>query len=195
MGDIVDRLNLGGFANTRESVLTFATLELLSTWSNFARAFYLSCLRGTITASGGKISCTVGFTDWNQAIGVAIRVYRPGALPKADGSWDRRDEPAWHDKNVLMNLCLATGCSHTPEVQRAFSAGYRVFDDLPVYRNFLAHRNQQTMHAAMRTSALHGIPSTWRPSQALLAVPLTGSRPLLLEWVDEVDFTVEYLCH
>jgi hypothetical protein len=93
------------------------------------------------------------FADWNEALGAAVQLYNARAMPKSDGSWDRRDEPTWHDKNVLMKAC-----------------------------------------AAMRTSAHHGIPSTWRPSRALMPAPLSGTKSLLLEWIDELDFTVEYLC-
>ena len=130
----------------------------------------------------------------NDLIGIAVRAHKPHASPKSTGVWDRRDEPAWHDTNVLLRACREIGSSNYTRIQQAVSIQSRVFVDLAVFRNYFAHRNSDTRRAAMRLGPNHGIGATAGPSSILLARPLTASRPVLLDWIDDVSLVVAYLC-
>ena len=116
-------------------------------------------------------------------------------MPKANGTWGRRDEPTWHDPQTLLRVGHAERFSHLSDIQAAFSAGYRFYVHLPVFRNYFAHRNKDTKYAAASIGPQYGISATKRPSQILLTRPLNRPQPLILEWMDEMQFTIEYLCH
>ncbi|HVO69083.1 MAG TPA: hypothetical protein VMT24_03495 [Aggregatilineaceae bacterium] len=180
-----------------EAYLCHVTIEALNTWANFSRAYYLSCILDPRTASGMRVSTTINVNNSDQAIGLAIKRWNPktSAKPGPGGSWNRRDEPPWHIPKVFMSICQNIGCSNQPDITAAFSAGFRVFDDLPVFRNFYAHRNEHTQRAAVRIATLYGIPATLRPSQILLSRPLGRPQPLAIDWLDDLSFTIEYLCH
>lgn len=171
------------------------TIELHNVWSNFARSYYLSCsLRPRRVSGAVVVPGTFTGTGFNDALGVAIRVYRPAALPSVTGAWDRRHEPTWHDPTVLHASCAALGCSNVGEIQMAISLATRVLHDLPCYRNFYGHRNGMTAQAARNLAPLHGVPSLRHPTQILSTTPTGRNFPLIVEWLDEVGVIVELLC-
>jgi hypothetical protein len=188
--------NLGQRTPSRETKFGFSyvVIDLLNTWSNFSRAYYLSCILRPQLEGGGHIAIIISGLNFNDALGLAIRAYSRSAQPKADGTWHRKDEPAWHDPNVLMKLSSNLGCSNLANIQSAFSSGSRVFLDLPVFRNYFAHKNQQSEYAAMQRAIKYGIPSNIRPLEILLARPLNRHQALIFDWLDDIAFVVEYLC-
>jgi len=196
LNNIIAISQMTKYSMFREALITYVVIEAHNTWRNFVRAYFLSCTLNPITSSGKKISTNLGTISFNQSLGLAVRAYRSNATPLQDGSWHRRDEPAWHDPSVFMTLCDSVlGCSNIIDIRDAFSAGFSVFADLPVYRNFVAHRNMQTQSAAQTISPRYGIPATIRPTITLLTRPLGRHQPLMQDWIDEFRFTVEYLCH
>lgn len=178
----------------RESRLTFAVINLLNSWSNFVRAFYLSCAFGAKTKTLVFVRPHVPFSDTNAAIGYAIQQFKRYASPNILGRWHRRDEPPWHDPNTLLRVCANLRFSNTTKIQAAFSLNLRVFLDLPVARNFYAHRNQGTDEAAQLLAPLYGIPSNLRVTQLLFSNPLRRPQPLIFEWIDELKITADFLC-
>ena len=178
-----------------ETLFTYITIETLNTWSNFSRSFYLSCALSAKTVSGRRITISTTIANFNDAIGLAILECKPSATPNIAGIWHRRQEPTWHDPTVIMRICNHIGCSNITQIQSGFSGGLTVFNNLPTFRNFYAHRNQQTEYAAMQIASRYGISNLLKPSQILLSLPLNRSQPLLIEWIDELILTVEYLCY
>jgi hypothetical protein len=178
-----------------ETLLTYITIETLNTWSNFSRSFYLSCTLSAKTVSGKKIIISSTIANFNDAVGLVIPLYKRSATPNHAGIWHRRHEPTWHDPNVIMKICNHIGCSNITQIQLGFSGGLTVFKNLPTFRNFYAHRNQQTEYAAMQIATQYGISNLLKPSQILLSLPLNRRQILLLEWIDELRLTVEYLCY
>jgi hypothetical protein len=178
----------------REAILSFIVIETLSTWSNFSRCYYLSCTVRPRTVTGKRITVLPTIPDFNSAIGLAVTLARPHITPPPSGVWHRRDEPSWHDHNLFMRCCRNVSCSNMADIQAAFSLGSRVFVDLPVFRNFFAHRNNQTCKAAADLGPQYGIPATLRPSQILLSRPLNRPQPLILDQFDDLITTVELLC-
>jgi hypothetical protein len=180
---------------TEKFIAGYVVIEALNTWANFSRSFYLSCTISPRRAGGGRVRCAIAFPDFNAAIGAATVLHKHRAKPKSDGSWDRRDEPTWFDPNVLIRTFASIGASNSADVAAGLSSGTRVFVDLPVFRNYFAHRNQRTRAAAMRLAPQYGLPATLLPSEIILRRPFSRYQPLVHEWIDDLRFTVEYVCH
>jgi hypothetical protein len=102
--------------------------------------------------------------------------------------------PVWHDPQTLLRLTREAGLSNAPDVAAAFSINSRVFTDLPVLRNYLAHRSQATYRAALRVAPLNSIPIPRRPTDVLASVPVTSTQPLFHGWLGDFDLVAEYLC-
>lgn len=190
---IASRVASGNLGDDAEAAISFVTIEILNSWVNFIRAYYLSCAFSAVSVTGTRITAASRMTE-NQAIGCAVHRWKPHAQPKADGSWNRRDEPNWHDPNIFIPICHTVAFSNVSDIEAAFSTGERTFDDLPVFRNYFAHRNWRTELAARNRAPLYGIPSSMRPSQILLARPLGRPQPLIFDWIDHLSFTGEFLC-
>lgn len=175
--------------------IAMTTIDLLNAWSGFSRSYALSCIMNPRRVNGGRVKVMMTGLDFNGVIGVAMRRHKPKLTPRPDGSWHRRDEPPWHDTSVLTNLCSDLGCSHLGDVQGAVSLGSRVFDDLPVFRNFFAHRNRGTAGAACALAPKYSIASYRHPLSILAVAPAGSPNPLLVDWIDDLAVTIELLCH
>ena len=178
----------------RDPLVAYTTIEALNAWSQFSKVFYLSCVINAKTEGKVVIQVTPPNMSRNDALGRAIRRYKPYANPNASGIWARRDEPPWHDPNVLMQVCLDVNCSIHLNIQAAFSMGQRVFSDLPVFRNFYSHRNRLSLVAAQNLAPNYLLPSNIRPSEILLRSSPKSPNSLLVEWIAELRITAEFLC-
>lgn len=178
----------------RDPVISYVTIESLNAWSQFAKALYLSCMINAKTEGKATIGVVPAGAPLNDALGIAITRYKRYATPNGSGEWDRRDEPAWHDPNVLLGVCQHVSCSIYSQMQAAFSLGQRVFLDLPVFRNFFAHRNRLSSRAAQNLGPQYLLPSSLRPSEMLMrSKPMTPAS-VLEEWIAELKITAEFLC-
>jgi hypothetical protein len=175
--------------------MTYLVLELQSTWANFVRAYYISAMLSAKTKAAHRIATNQVIASVDQAIGLAVRLWHPTAVPDASGRWHRRDEPTWHDPNILFRLAATYAFSHSADIQAALSMQSRAFIDLPVVRNFFGHRNQATRDAALAVGLQYGISGLKSPSQLLASRPLGRPQSLILDWIDDITATVQLLCH
>lgn len=173
-------------------VVSYVAVEALNAWAMFSRSFYLSCALGAFTETHQRVTITAAPTA--DHLGLAITRFKVHATPNSLGIWHRRDEPAWHDPNVLITVCNHIGCSIQGHVASSFTMQQTVFRDLPVCRNFFAHRNQSSSRAASNIGPLHTLPSNLCPSDLLLSVSPGASTSVLLNWLDEMNFTAEFMC-
>lgn len=178
----------------RDRASEHLALTLLNTWANFNRAYYQSCFMLPTRATGGRIRVDGRCSGWTMrdALDNSIIAVR-GWTPKPGSAWSRRDEAAWHVVDNLIKACANVACSNQADIEAAFGAGQKVFLDLPVFRNYFGHRNRDTKQSALRRVSAYGIPAA-TPGEALLARPLRRPQALILEWIDEVEVTVEFLC-
>jgi hypothetical protein len=174
----------------RDIVVAYVAIEALNAWALFSRSFYLSCTLGALTERK-KLVTTTPTTD---PLGAAITCINSRARPSAHGVWHRRDEPAWHDPNVLMRVCGNVGCSIQVQIGQAFSLSQNVFKDLPVFRNFFAHRNGDTSRAAQNIAPRYTLPSHLSPTELLLSVSPGATEAVIVDWLSEMVITAEFLC-
>ncbi len=177
-----------------EAKVAFVTIECWNLWRLFVRSYYLSCGFSAVTIAGTRVNTATQATSENQVIGWAVNIWKKNATPRSDGSWNRRDEPTWQDPNFFIRACEGVGFSNIADIKAAFSTPERTFQDMPVFRNFFAHREGRTQKAAQLLASHYAIPSRKRPSAILLSRPPGRPQSLILEWLDHIAFTVEYLC-
>jgi hypothetical protein len=177
-----------------KAAICSVVVDALNTWNNFSRAYYLSSCLGAYLPSHGFITTSTTFSSFNDSIGDAIRFHKPWITPLASGEWHRKDEPAWHDPNILLGCCTNIGASNTSHMSAALSVGTRVFIDLVVFRNYIAHKNKRSQVAAQNLAPHYLIPATLRPFEILLQTPLRAFDPLLKVWLYEMEIVVSFLC-
>lgn len=180
----------GRIHKDRAVVVAYVAIEALNAWTLFSRSFYMSCALGAVTERK-RVVTTMPTVD---PLGAAITCVNRRACPNAQGVWHRRDEPTWHDPNVLMRVCGNIGCSIQVQIGHAFSLSQNVFNDLPVFRNFFAHRNGQTSQAARNIAPRYALPTNLAPTDLLLSVSPGSTEMVILEWLVEMSITAEFLC-
>jgi len=175
----------------REIAVAYVAIEALNAWAMFSRSFYLSLELNTVTEHNKKVTMSTPAADH---LGDAIRHYKPHATPNTLGVWSRRDEPTWHDPNVLLTICNNRGCSVQTQLQASFSLQQNFFRHLPVCRNFFAHRNESTSRAARNIAPGYALPTSLTPCDLMLSASPGSSSSVLLAWMDEMNITAEFIC-
>lgn len=176
-----------------DRIISFVAIETLNLWAVFARAYYLSCVLGARRAGGVRVTLAVRAAQTvAQAIDFSIRTLKPGLRKRPP--WVRIDEPTWHEPRTLMVLSQALGFSHVPIIHAAFAYPTRTFGDLPAFRNFYAHRNDDTFRKAVGLARHYGLSTQLRPSEILVSHTPGRPQSVLAEWIDDIRYVSDSLC-
>jgi hypothetical protein len=99
-------------------------------------------------------------------------------------------EPIWRKPSALELVVLALGASNAPALRRGLAYPTNVFDQLPAFRNYFAHKNESTAGQVSQFIRGYALPGSTNPAEAL-ATHLPG-RPqsLIRDWIDDVATVV-----
>ena len=173
--------------------ISYTTIESLNLWANFCRSYFLSCSLLPLRGDGSQIHLSnASIHNYDDAISVAMRRCKYNIWRR--GRWDRRDEPPWHQPATLIKCCQEIGCSHYSDILVAFSVPTKVFDHLPKFRNFFAHRNDQTTLTVKNLALYYSISDRLHPSETLCSRAYGRPQILILDWIDDINNTIGLLC-
>jgi hypothetical protein len=167
-----------------DQVMSYVVIQFQTILSNFTRAYFLSCTLHPILLDGSYVSCDPSITSFSQALDAAMRKCKHKTWER--GGWDRRDEPAWHRPETLINSCAEIKCSNYAQVVAAYSLPSNAFDHITKFRNFYAHRNDFTVGFAQSVANHYSSLPRQHPTTILASVAYGRPQPLILDWVDEV---------
>jgi len=174
-------------------LISHVTIEVLNTWANFSRVYFLSCTVLAWRESGFRVMLSnQSIRTFSDAIDACMRRCKTSLWKK--GGWSRRDEPPWHKPETLIKSCYEIGCSNYLDIQNAFSLPTKVFENLPKFRNFFAHRNYDTVGEAKLIAHQYSIPVHRHPTEILCTPAYGRPQVLILDWIDDIRLTVELLC-
>jgi hypothetical protein len=180
-------------ASDRDRRIGFVVIEAQNLWGNFARAYVLSCIVSPRRRRGGCVK--LGNSAIRLPGDVLHLAARASKGPHAPAPTSRREEPPWHDTSVLLKTCEGMKCSHLADVHAALSTQTRALYDLPVFRNFYAHRNQESAEKAIRIARQqYLIAGVSHPTEALAQPALQRPQALVLDWLDEIEVIMDFLC-
>lgn len=187
---LLQRYPLGGEA---ERLACYMVVDLRNCWVEFSRHFFLSCFIRARSSEGRRISHERGdLRTLEDAIDAASRLMAPQR--KLPSRVRRRDEPDWGSPHTIITLAKRFRFSNLPEIGSAFSVGTRVFNDLPVIRNFYAHRNRFTYRAATSLARLYGLPGSLTPTELLCSHGRGRPQSVVQDWLDDLYLIGEFLC-
>ena len=177
----------------RDKLISHVCINVQNTWAEFCRAYALSTVRVPVRRGGQSIVLgDCGIRTEADVVVAAMKRLKSHIYQR--GTWTRRDEPPWHDPNTLLHTLGDMKASNIEDLRSAFSLGSRVFDDLPVFRNFYAHRSEDTAEKARRVAYRYGIPVREHPTAILCRTSPGASQPVILEWMDDLWATVQMVC-
>jgi hypothetical protein len=134
----------------------------------------------------------------DQAIEFAVLTMRGSSYVKNHtGPWKWRDEPQWYDPKVITRISPLLALSNLAQIYAAFGVPTPVFKELPILRNFFAHRNEDTA-SRVRTliSANYssfGFSGRTNPSDFLCARLPARPQNVLADYIDDLRNVVGLL--
>ena len=177
-----------------DRLVSFLAIETLNLWACFARSYYLSCVMGARTRAGASVTISnASVRSFDDAIKLAVWTFNT-RLRGTPGPFRPRDEPAWHDTAVLLRLISVVGASTVAQTTTALGHSTTVFRDLPVFRNFFAHRSEGTAVKAANVARSYSLNPALRPSEVLCATRAGRPQSVLSDWIDDVRIVVSGLC-
>jgi hypothetical protein len=171
-----------------DRVASLLTIHALNTWAEFNRSYLVCALRGSRTASGVAVRTKFPAGTRFEAALLAMPTVLRGT---AASPLSRRVEPAWHDKAVVLRVFGLSDLSNFIQIQAAFSLPSRSIDDLPIARNFYAHRNRETVGKVRRLGLRYGLPVVSHPTDLMRSTLPKRSATILEEWFVELAHIVE----
>ena len=169
----------------RDQAVARVCIESLNQWSNFSRAFYLSCVGGARTKKG-TIARTALFSFVNAQ--AALDYATVSAKPHIRHfPVKRREEPPWFDPALLLKLTYDLSLTNQASIIAGLSGKTYAFQHMPVFRNFFAHRNEDTHRKTTRIEADLGGPIFKFPSRYLLHIPTGKTTSVIEEWLIDLS--------
>lgn len=173
--------------------VSYVVIGLSNLYSNFNKAFFLSCARSPIGTQKRRYHCTYIYNNDDAALGIIVQHFKSSAVPKPDGSWKKRDEPSRYDVLHLEYGLIAIGSSKIDDFNIVMGMHLTMLEDLHVFRNYYAHSNRKTQYAARDLLPKYTIPDK-HPTLALFDRPFGRAVPLIFDWLDDFDVYVGTLC-
>jgi hypothetical protein len=175
-----------------DRLLAFAAIETLSLWAGFVRAYYISCSLGARLLNGSRVLIAQpGILTGSDAVRFAAQRIKRKSLGVA---WRPLDEPSWRQPTTLLRISSAIGFSHNGQVTAAFSTATKVFDDLPEFRNFYAHRSEVTAGQVTALATAWGITARLHPSEVIASYLPGRPQNVIADWIDDVATVIDLLC-
>jgi hypothetical protein len=177
-----------------DAMAAMLCINLLNFWSNWVRAYFISCVTGARSGDRRFLSNKSNLATVDEAIEFAILLFRKNAAPTGSGAWRIVDEPAWFDERVILKCSQCVGLSNYAKIAASFSFGFGVFRELRIFRNYFAHRNRDRFEEAMALAPSFLIGGATKPAEIVRAVSPGESVSTLERWIDELDHTISSLC-
>lgn len=176
----------GPLAPSDDRLIAYCTIEARTTWDNFCRMLFLCCVLHARDQTGARITYSAQVPSTvDDGVDFAVRVHNPNAKG-VRGKWSPRNEPPWLDRNVFAKIIGQLGPSNAASIQLGLDIQSRAFADVPVFRNFFAHRSIRTAKAASRLGPKYSLPSSLHPSQIAASVPGIRPQSVLSDWLDDL---------
>ncbi len=178
-----------------DRIVSYICIECLSSWHNFCRSYFLSCILRPKTLSGHTILVNSHVRTFSDAIDISMRTCKRNVWER--DHWSQRDEPSWRDSKIFVKSCEAIGCSNIDKIQSTFSIPTKVLEHLPKFRNYYCHRNNDTLKDVRDLASYYTISIPFKPSHPtdiLLLPAYNRTQVLLLDWLDDIENYVDLLC-
>ena len=159
-------------------VASFVCIDALTAWTEFSRAYFLSCIFPGVTRSGSVIGSSLGGLDFDRA----IEVVYTNVEPKYKNDYDL----IWRKPSLLQEIGTVYSFTNLPNIVRACGLASTPFDDLNIARTFFAHKNGDTWARLRSIHVNYSLPTPQTPADLLFA-SYDANRPVLYHWLSELS--------
>jgi hypothetical protein len=176
-----------------EQLLSYVTIEGLNLWTMFARCYFLSSALKARTSNGPRVVIAVGgINTQNDALTFAVYQERPRFVGMT-GPWAYWQEPTWRNPVAFDRVMAALKPSNLGNLRKGLAYPTTALDDLPVFRNYYAHKGRNTALQARSIARKYALSPAMRPSELLCSRGPGRPQSLLADWLDDVRNIVELM--
>lgn len=177
----------------RSEFISVSVIELDNLILSSLRALTISSLRCGRTSQRNKISTTRRFGDEQEIAAFMLSILHVKSFQKLRSPTrvSRRDEPKVRDPRATEIVFASCGASNIGSLRNALALNTTLFADLPILRNFYAHRNEDTWRKVRTKAHALGVFRIKHPNELLMTM-LPG-RPVTLfeDWLDDAELFFE----
>lgn len=169
--------------------LAFISIELDNLIIVGLRSYTKSCLLGSRTAAGVRITRTVNPASTEEAAALILKSINPTGYANKNSplAIREKDEPTFRDPKMVERVMIDYSVSNLPNLIVALSLNAAVFQEAKICRHFFAHRTKNTHEAVAAFARVSGIIGFDSPEHLLLkGRPSSGVR-ILDEWLADVE--------
>jgi len=180
---------LGGLGHVdRDRIVARSVIEAMNSYDRYCRYLYVSSALGARDYAGQRV---VQQADRQRSVKTAIDHAYFALNPHRVGfPRGTRQEPDWKVPATLLTVLQSIGATNTGQVEAALSADTEALQRLPVFRNFYAHRGQETALRALEQGRQLSI-IRQHPTDVLIHA--RDIDELVVDWVFDVQTIVEMM--
>lgn len=166
---------------------SFVAVEALNFWTQYCRDFVIQCARGAMTVGGVAVKATtVPYTSRDDLLTDLAK--RFGHMKKnAVGPPGGLQEPTWRVPQRVADVARYLGLANEGSIRSATSVGTVVVSELPVARNFAAHRCESTAEGLRQLGIKYGVGPAPKLAEVMQAPGASGGVTVASEWLAEID--------
>ena len=183
---ISDALQMPTQRRDRDLLVSRSVVEAVNSFDRFCRYLYVSCALGAKDASGLPV-IQVSSRFANETAAVDFAYLREFPQFTSRPSYKELD---WKVPAVLLRSLTSIGASNLPQIRLALSGTSRAIASLPTFRNFYAHRGQDTAVKALKLLPLVAA-GKHHPTEVLLT--RVDIDELLVDWLFDLQVTIDLM--
>lgn len=182
-------LTAGQSVTEADRTISYITIELDNLILGAIRQFVISSLTGARSAAGGKVRSSPAFSDEGEVGAYVMSVLSPVSYTNMGSPTrlSRRDEFKVRDPRLVERVMASCSASNLLSVQAAYAYNTGVFTDLPIIRNFFAHRNDDTWRKVRNRAPGMGIYGARSACELVMARIPARPVTVLQDWLDDVE--------
>jgi hypothetical protein len=169
--------------------LAFVAIELDNLIIVGLRQYTKSCLLGTRTAAGSRVTSTISPGTPEEAAAHVFSSLNPSGYAKAKNpvAIQEKDEVVFRDPKRVEKVLTDYSASNIANLQLALSLNAAVFDEVKVCRHFFSHRMKNTAENVRILAGNVGV-TTFEDAEHFIirGRPATGVR-FVDGWLSEVE--------
>jgi hypothetical protein len=157
----------------RKIIVSYCMLDLVDLCGTFARTLYISSALGAVHGNGSVTTSTQSFSNAHAACVYSVRwkflkSVAAKRLKAKPPSYDRKIEPAWHRIDNIENISNDIALSNASQISNAATKGRLSLADAIEFRNFFAHRQEETLKLAKSCFSRYAITPVHSVEESLL---------------------------
>jgi len=180
----------------RPELVPHSVIELDNLVLSAMRVLLISSIRNTRTLSGARVRSSVLLRGEGEIAAFMLSVLNNKTFARLGSPIQihRWQEPTVRDPRELERVFSAANLTNTPSLQNALALNTTLFSSLATFRNFYAHRNEDTWRKARRKAIDMGVYASGSVDDFVKSFVPGRAVRIYEDWLDDAELFFEEAC-